>query len=200
MAISIPGYGWRVKKPNTSQQQTVVVAQDVDYPGWTVKVDVHTSEVLSVGQMLGVVLPPGDTTHLIEFIYNPLTLKLGGLITILAAVATSIYLLRRPSPALQIQPQTALRLSPPVEPPVPASIPIIIVSDSPPSSVSVANPPIRILATSPVVHITVPPSDLPSQIEVTYPRRWRDYAGVASLVGVTLIAIYMLLSGRKPKR
>ena len=185
-----------LRATGSSVERTVVVAQDVDYPGWTVRVDGQASDVLSVGQMLGVVLPPGETaaSHLIEFIYNPLTLKLGGLITILAAIGSALYLLRPPT----TKPEAERALLAPVAELIPAPTPVLVIDDTP--RVPEANPPIRILATSPVVHITVPPSDLPSRIEVTYPQRWRDYAGVASLVGVALIAVYLLVSGRRPRR
>ncbi|HLU10015.1 MAG TPA: hypothetical protein VK003_10140 [Oceanobacillus sp.] len=48
----------------------------------------------SVGQLLGVIIPAGDTPQLVEFIYTAPTLKLGGTITLLTAFGLILYLLR----------------------------------------------------------------------------------------------------------
>ncbi|HVU14242.1 MAG TPA: hypothetical protein VHD90_23345 [Phototrophicaceae bacterium] len=75
-------------------QALVVVFQEIAWPGWNVTVDGKPATLESVGQMIGVVLPPGQTQHAILFYYDPPLLKIGALIS-LATALLSIGLLFR---------------------------------------------------------------------------------------------------------
>lgn len=77
-----------------SDEESVVVAQDIAYPGWIAKVNGEESKLESVGGLLGVILPSGDGPVLIEFIYTAPTLRLGGIITLLTAIVCAAYLLQ----------------------------------------------------------------------------------------------------------
>jgi hypothetical protein len=83
---------WVTPQPDT---QLVVVAQEVAYPGWSVRVNSSSAQLESVGQLIGVVVPAGETPQVVEFVYNgsPL-LHTGGTITLLTALSAILYLLR----------------------------------------------------------------------------------------------------------
>ncbi len=95
------------------EQNLVVVAQELAYPGWRVTVDGLPAQLESVGQLVGVVLPPGAIPHRIVFVYDPPLLKLGGALTLMTALFCALYLLyaerligrRRPRP--QHEPHTS---------------------------------------------------------------------------------------------
>src|SRR5690606_5416217 len=87
-----PEHIWLVVAP--SEEDQVVVAQEAAYPGWIVRVNGSEATLESVGQLLGVIIPAGDTPHLVEFIYTAPTLKLGGMITLFTAFGLILYLLR----------------------------------------------------------------------------------------------------------
>ncbi len=71
----------------------VVVVQELAWPGWNVTVDGAPARLESVGQFVGVVLPQDGQPHQILFVFDPPLLKLGGLITLLAAAFCILYLL-----------------------------------------------------------------------------------------------------------
>jgi hypothetical protein len=72
----------------------VVVVQELAWPGWQVTVDGAPAKLESVGELIGVVLPPGTTPHYIVFQYIPPLFILGGFITLLTALICILYLLR----------------------------------------------------------------------------------------------------------
>lgn len=78
----------------TQNEETVVVAQDIAYPGWIAKVNGEDAKLESIGGFLGVILPPGDQPALVEFIYTAPTLRLGGIVTLLMAFFCTVYLLQ----------------------------------------------------------------------------------------------------------
>lgn len=80
-----PEHIWLEAMPSPDEE-VVAVTQDIAYPGWIALVDGSPAEVQSVGELLGVVLPPGSQAKRVEFIYTAPTLKLGGSITVLAAL------------------------------------------------------------------------------------------------------------------
>ncbi len=71
----------------------VVTIQERAYPGWAVTVDGAPAQLESAGGQVGVVLPPGDALHLVEFAYRPPLLYAGGVLTLLTAGACGLYLL-----------------------------------------------------------------------------------------------------------
>lgn len=75
-------------------EETVVVAQDTAYPGWTVRVNGEAAKLESVGQLIGVILPPGSEPQLVEFIYTAPTLRLGGWISLFTSLFCIGYLLQ----------------------------------------------------------------------------------------------------------
>jgi hypothetical protein len=83
-----------VRADTLPSDETVVVAQEIAFPGWTVQVNGEPAHLESVGQLLGVILPAGDRSYLIEFIYTAPTLKLGGAITLVTIALCILYLLR----------------------------------------------------------------------------------------------------------
>lgn len=72
----------------------VVVVQELAWPGWRVTVDGLPTKLESIGQLIGVVLPPGTTPHYIVFQYVPPLFILGGIITLITALVCILYLLR----------------------------------------------------------------------------------------------------------
>jgi hypothetical protein len=80
---------------------SVLVVQEVAYPGWQVAINGAPGRLESVGELLGVVLPPPPpsgptlaTPVTIEFTYHPREFYVGAVITISAAVWIGLYLLR----------------------------------------------------------------------------------------------------------
>lgn len=74
-------------------QEVVVVAHELDYPGWNVEIDGQSAQLESVGGLVGVIVPPGSGTRVIHFYYRPLLLVLSLWITLLSAVVGAGYLL-----------------------------------------------------------------------------------------------------------
>ncbi|MEO8397716.1 MAG: hypothetical protein ABI700_32275, partial [Chloroflexota bacterium] len=72
---------------------SVVVVQEVSYPGWRVEVDGKPADLESVGGLIGVVLPAGNTPHVVYFAYRPPLVFWGEVITIISAVCCIGYLL-----------------------------------------------------------------------------------------------------------
>lgn len=160
----IPEHIWLRAAP-LPDKQTVVIAQDVAYPGWTVYVDGRAAQLESVGGVLGVVLPPGDAPVLVEFVYTATTFKIGGLITLVTAIGAVLYLLeaeryrarvasalrrlrsgilppiRVPAPAIPTAPRILPRRAPtvtgvPYEAPQSTPAPLLSVEENAPNGVT----------------------------------------------------------------
>ncbi len=93
------------------EQDTVVVAQELDWPGWRVTVDGLPAQLESVGQLVGVVLPASTIPHRILFVYDPPLLKIGGVLTLATILFSVLYMLyaerligRRRKPRSQHEP------------------------------------------------------------------------------------------------
>lgn len=79
---------------NGSEEEQVIVIQETAMPGWTVSINGKSAKLESVGQLLGVVIPPGSGVQAIVFTYVPTLLFIGGGITLITAVWSILYLLR----------------------------------------------------------------------------------------------------------
>lgn len=67
-----------------------LILTDADYPGWRATVDGKTAEILRADYYFrAVVLEAGE--HVIEFVYDPLSFKVGAAITIATALAIAFY-------------------------------------------------------------------------------------------------------------
>lgn len=102
IAVPVAGY----------PQESVLVVQEVAYPGWEVEIDGRPATLESVGELLGVVLPdaPADgSTINVEFIYRPRELVIGAFSTVLAALLITLYLLRGERPLLRLLPPSLLQ-------------------------------------------------------------------------------------------
>lgn len=67
-----------------------LVLSDTFYPGWKVYVDGKEKEILAANHLVrAVYLRKGN--HVVKFIYNPLTFRLGSVISILALIVLVIY-------------------------------------------------------------------------------------------------------------
>lgn len=78
---------------------SVVVVQEMAYPGWEVTVNGEKFPLEVVGGRIGVLLPPnsplpGDRPTIIEFNYRPVWLWVGAFLALFAAVALAAYTLR----------------------------------------------------------------------------------------------------------
>lgn len=71
----------------------ILVLSEVTFPGWKARVDGQTKELLRVDYLLrGVALPPGK--HSVEVFYQPVSLRLGLLISSLAALCWCLVFFR----------------------------------------------------------------------------------------------------------
>jgi hypothetical protein len=75
-------------------EQNVIVAQEVAYPGWTARIDGVAVPLQPVGDFIGAVIEPGSGEHVVEFAYQPPLLLIGGLITLATALISMLSLLR----------------------------------------------------------------------------------------------------------
>jgi len=76
------------------QQGGLLVFTDIYYPGWKVWVDGVRKELLNVDYIFrGVFLEKG--VHKVRFVYDPLSIKLGIWISLIAAAALAVYFLSR---------------------------------------------------------------------------------------------------------
>jgi hypothetical protein len=80
-----------------SDVPTMIVAQEVAYPGWQVDVNGMPAPLEPVGGLVGVTIDPtqvssGETVD-IRFYYVPILLFVGGAITIATCVIAALYLL-----------------------------------------------------------------------------------------------------------
>jgi hypothetical protein len=83
-----------LRAENPTEEPIAVVAQTIVYPGWEARIDGQPAQLESVGQLLGVILPPNTPPVEIEFIYYPTVFEIGGLITIATSIVLIGYLLR----------------------------------------------------------------------------------------------------------
>ncbi|MEQ8676235.1 MAG: hypothetical protein RLP44_19620 [Aggregatilineales bacterium] len=86
----------RIVAPN-SRDDTVLVAQETAYPGWTVMVDGQPAQLEVVGSFIGVRLPNKDENApptIVEFRYRPRWLTISALITLFSAGVLAAFLLR----------------------------------------------------------------------------------------------------------
>jgi hypothetical protein len=75
-------------------EPSVLTVAERTYPGWGVIIDGQAAPLESVGGQLGVILPAGEATHLIQFMYRPPIFFIGAIITILTNLLTIGVLLR----------------------------------------------------------------------------------------------------------
>ena len=85
-----------------TDQDVVVTAQELAYPGWTVAVNGEPAQIESVGGLIGVVLPRSEDQFVITFQFLPQRFFLGCYITILTALVCALYLLRVDQVALHL--------------------------------------------------------------------------------------------------
>lgn len=90
-----------------SDQEAVVVLQEVAWPGWNVSLDGKPARLESVGQLIGVVLPADGADHQIVFRYDPPLFKVGAAITFIATAITALWLLRAERLLNRFRPQYA---------------------------------------------------------------------------------------------
>lgn len=84
----------RMTVESSDRESFVVVVQEVAWPGWTATVDGQPALVESVGQLIGVVLPPDGRPHEIEFVFTAPLLMLGSAISLGAFLFAGLFLLR----------------------------------------------------------------------------------------------------------
>ncbi len=78
---------------NPTDEPLVLVVQDVAWPGWVVRLDGQPAQIESVGQLIGVVVPP-NSTPTVEFEFTAPLLRVGAIITGLTGLFALLYLLR----------------------------------------------------------------------------------------------------------
>lgn len=88
----LPDHIW-VTAQSDPQAEVVVTVNELAYPGWHAKVDGQSVRLESVGDQLGVVLPKGEGSHEVFFVYRPTLLYIGGIITLLTSLGLMGYLL-----------------------------------------------------------------------------------------------------------
>ena len=82
----------RIKLRTHTTGQSVLVLSENDYPGWRAYVDGQSVPVVRVNYNLrGVVVPQGE--HEITFLYRPLSVMIGGLVSVLCAICFSLSLI-----------------------------------------------------------------------------------------------------------
>ncbi len=172
-------------------EQMVVVAQDVAYPGWTVRVNGVPAQLESVGRLLGVVLPPGEGAQLVEFIYTAPTLKLGGMITLITILGSILYLLR-----VDQLPFVQSRLPARMRTRVPPRAAAFIALPAQPDDISEPVDQSRFvrLEARPGDQIAPPPGAPPHPIEAAAPRRRIVVVGLVAFAGIAVIVVYWALS------
>jgi len=94
-AIHIEHYeNERVALHVRSAQPGVLVFGDVFYPGWKVRVDGHTAEIYRADSVLRAVFVSAGA-HEIEFVYDPLSFRVGATLTISTIAITGVWMLAR---------------------------------------------------------------------------------------------------------
>jgi hypothetical protein len=88
----------RVSADITTETAGLLVLADLDYPGWSARLDDRPASLLRAdGFFRAVAVPAG--AHRVEFRYRPLSFLVGSAVSILALVATLFVLTRGPAPA-----------------------------------------------------------------------------------------------------
>jgi hypothetical protein len=98
LTTAITHYDWlpgRITIPlsNPTDESLVLVVQDVAWPGWVVRVDGQPAQLESVGQLIGVVVPP-HSAPTVEFEFTTPLLQVGAIISGLTGLFALLYLLR----------------------------------------------------------------------------------------------------------
>lgn len=107
----------------------LVVAAELDYPGWRARVDGHQAPVLRVDAALRAVHVPAGG-HLIEFYFDPLSFRIGSGITLLV-LAVALVLVRLSRMSARQSPEHRVRDErdrPPRHLPLPARHGVILLS------------------------------------------------------------------------
>lgn len=203
-----PEHIWLEANPSPTRV-TVVVAQDVAYPGWTVLVDGKPAKLESVGRMLGVQLLPGTTPQVVEFIYTAPTLKLGGAITVITVVGSILYLLRaervlgwrrrRHQAAQSVEEHPVII---PLEPLEPIPQPVMVAATPTPETYSNGHvtaepePDTRVIHVSAQsgAQIVLPPSDQPYHVEVVAPSRRNGIVTQVTLAGTVVVLTVLVIA------
>jgi len=89
-------YDWlpgkiRFNYNNTTEEQVVLVVQEVAWPGWVVRINGEPARLESVGQLIGYVIPP-NSEQVIEFEFTAPLLRVGAIITALSVLFIILYL------------------------------------------------------------------------------------------------------------
>jgi uncharacterized membrane protein YfhO len=93
----------QVEIETTTATPAFLVLSDVNYPGWQATIDGQPTPIFPTNYVQrGVPVPAGK--HIIRFVFQPFSLRLGSGITILSLLAATHWLCRRP-PALAPNPQ-----------------------------------------------------------------------------------------------
>jgi hypothetical protein len=80
----------RVELEARLQRPGIVVLADVYYPGWTLEIDGKPAEILRTNRLMrGAAVTAG--THRLVYAYDPLSFRIGGLISLLS-IALSLVL------------------------------------------------------------------------------------------------------------
>lgn len=98
LTTRIDAYTWvpgRITIPidNPTDEPLVLVVQDVAWPGWVVRLDGQPAPLESVGQLIGVVVPP-HSAPTVEFEFTTPLLGVGAIISGLTGLCALLYLLR----------------------------------------------------------------------------------------------------------
>ncbi len=83
-----------VKVRSSQQHQRILVIQELAYPGWEIWVDGERYQNDIFARLNAVTLPMSGEIHEVIFIYRPPLLNIGGIITIITAILSSLYLLK----------------------------------------------------------------------------------------------------------
>jgi uncharacterized membrane protein YfhO len=78
----------------TSEEDSLLVLSDTYYPGWRAFVDGKKTKIYRADYTFRAI-PISAGRHRVEFVYDPLSFKLGALFTILGIIGCVIYLLHK---------------------------------------------------------------------------------------------------------
>jgi hypothetical protein len=81
----------RVEIDVETSARGVMVLADLFFTGWKVTVDGNPAEILRVNRIMRGV-PIGSGKHRVEFVYDPLSFRVGGIVTLLSIAATAAAL------------------------------------------------------------------------------------------------------------
>lgn len=85
--------GWVSALVMPSEQDRLLVVEELAYPGWQVSYQGATHAPEVYGEMLAWRLPPSDQPQVVIFAYRPPLIVAGALVTLLGAAFTTLYLL-----------------------------------------------------------------------------------------------------------